>query len=174
MLQEYSQQIGQGCLAVCLLQLTKTRITKNKEWEVLEYAFKFSKDNFAIGHLDYVAKKYDIKLNNYWDNKEYSKYLTKMKISKNISINHKKIDLNLVNKLIKKSPIILQIDSYAFWKITHVSHFVIILEKNKDGYKVFDPWFGKTFQKSTEQVSKGIKSLRNLLKFYPQIIQRGE
>ena len=172
MIQKYAQATNQACLAVCLLQLTKTKITKKKEWDVLEYAFNFSKDDFAIGHFDYIAKKYDIKLDDYWDNKNYCDYLRKMKISKKINILHKKIDLNIVNKLIKKSPIILQIDSYAFWKITHCSHFVIILEKNKKGYKIYDPWFGKTFQKSTKEVSKGIISLRNLLKFYPQIIQR--
>ena len=171
MMQNYSQTINQSCLAIALLNISKIKITRKNEWEVLEAALKYSKEDFAIGHIEYIARKYNKKFNYYLDNKEFEKYVSKKHMSKNVKIFQEKISLNLINKLIKKSPIILQIDSYAFWKITHVSHFVIILEKTKTGYEVYDPWFGKNFYKSSKEVSTGIRSLRNLLKFWPQIIQ---
>jgi len=174
MLQTYSQTISQSCLAVALLNISEIKITKKKEWEVLEAALKYSKDDFAVGHIEYLVKKYNKKFDYYLDNKEYGKYVNKKHLSKNVKIFQEKITLNLINKLIKNAPIILQIDSYAFWRITHVSHFVIITEKTKTGYKVYDPWFGKFFNKTSKEVSTGIRSLRNLLKFWPQIIQSSQ
>jgi hypothetical protein len=46
------------------------------------------------------------------------------------------------------------------------------MKKLKNGYKIFDPWDGKIKDINSAVLSKGIISLRNLLKFCPQLIQK--
>ena len=171
MVQQYAQTTNQTCLAVALLSLAGVKITKHEEWKTFEYALKFCKEDFTIGHIQYIAQKHKTNFVNYIDNKYYYSHLKKKKLSKKIKLEQKKITLQMINKLIKKSPLIVQIDAWGFWKIDHCSHFVIVLEKNKNGYKVFDPWFGKIFQKSTRELSQGISNLRTALKYCPQAVQ---
>lgn len=83
-----------------------------------------------------------------------------------------KIDLKLIDKLIKISPIIVYVDSYYLWKVSHYPHFIIVIKNQKNGYKIFDPWDGKIKQISSFMLSKSIISLRNHLKFSPQLIQK--
>jgi len=40
--------------------------------------------------------------------------------------------LNLINSQIKISPVIVYVDSFALWKITHAPHFIIVIQQNKN------------------------------------------
>jgi hypothetical protein len=147
-------------------------ISQKIERKVLDYALDFSKDNFTIGHLDFIANKFNVVLDFYVDNKPFFNFIKKFKFSDKINLLQEKIDLKLINKRIKISPVIVYVDSYYLWKVSHYPHFIIVIEKSKSDYKIFDSWDGKIKQINSETLSKAIISLRNLLKFCPQLIQK--
>ncbi|NQU78882.1 hypothetical protein HQ545_03880 [Candidatus Woesearchaeota archaeon] len=171
-IQNYAQTTFETCLAVNLLQLTEKKISKKEELNTINYAMNFSKDNFTIGHLDFMAKNHNLGLDFYVDNKWFLAFINKFKFSNKIDVIHKKIDLNLINDRIKISPAIVYLDSFALWKITHAPHFIIVIQPTKYGYKIYDPWDGKIKTISSDTLSKGIINLRNLLKYCPQLIQK--
>lgn len=171
-IQNYEQTTFETCLAVDLLQLTEKKISKKEELKTINYAMNFSKDNFTIGHLDYIAKNYDITINFYVDNNWFLNFTNKFKFSNKIKVIQKRIDLSLVDNQIKISPVIVYVDSFALWKITHAPHFIIVIEKNKEYYKIYDPWDGKVKQISDDTLSDGINDLRAYLKYCPQLIQK--
>ncbi len=172
MIQKYEQTTFETCLAVDLLNLVGVEISQKLEREVINYALDFSKDNFTIGHLDFIAEKFNARLDFYVDNKSFFNFIKKFKFSDKINLIQEKITLKLINKLIKISPVIVYVDSYYFWKISHYPHFIIVIKKSKNGYKIFDSWDGKIKYINSTTLSKSIISLRNLLKFCPQLIQK--
>ena len=132
----------------------------------------FSKDNFTIGHLDFIAKNYDLGLDFYVDNNWLLNFINKFKFSNKINVFHKKIDLNLIDNKIKISPVIVYGDSFALWEITHAPHFIFVIKKIKEGYEIYDPWDGKVRIINPEILLKGIVNLRDLLKYCPQLIKK--
>ncbi len=172
MIQKYKQTTFETCLAVDLLNLIRMKISQKLEREVIDYALDFSKDNFTIGYLDFISREFNVGLDFYVDNKQFFNFIKKFKFSNKIRLLQEKIDLKLINKLIKISPVIVYVDSYYLWKVSHYPHFIIVVEKSKNGYKIFDSWDGKIKHINSKVLSKSIVSLRNLLKFCPQLIQK--
>ena len=172
MIQKYEQTTLETCLAVDLLNLVGVKISQKLEKEIINYALDFSKDNFTIGHLDFIAKKFNVGLDFYVDNKQFFRFIKKLNFSNKINLIQKKIDLKLIDKLIKISPVVVYVDSYYLWKVSHYPHFIIVIGKSKKGYKIFDSWDGKIKNINSTTLSKSIISLRNLLKFCPQLIQK--
>ncbi len=172
MIQEYEQSTFETCLAVALLNLVGVNISYEREREAIDYALDFSKENFTIGHLDFVAEKTNTELDFYVDNKQFFNFIKKVKFSNKINLVQEKINLRLINRLIKISPAIVYIDSYYLWRISHYPHFIIVIKKVKNSYKIFDPWDGQIKYIDASVLSKAIISLRNHLKFCPQLIQK--
>ncbi len=170
-IQNYAQTTFETCLAVNLLQLTGEKISKEEELRLINHAMNFSKDNFTIGHLDYIAKNYNLELEFYVDNSWFFNFINKFRFSEKIKVFHKKIDLNLIDSQIEISPVIVYLDSFVLWKITHAPHFIIVIQRIKDNYKIYDPWDGKIKEISKTSLSRGIINLRNLLKYCPQLIR---
>jgi hypothetical protein len=108
----------------------------------------------------------------YVDNRPFFCFINKLKFSDKINLIQDKINLRLVDKLIEVSPVIVYVDSYYLWKVSHYPHFIIVIEKTKDSYKIFDSWDGKIKDISSKILSRSIVSLRNKLKFCPQVIQK--
>ena len=81
MIQKYEQTTLETCLAVDLLNLVGVKISQKLEKEIINYALDFSKDNFTIGHLDFVAKKFNVRLDFYVDNKSFFNFIKKFKFS---------------------------------------------------------------------------------------------
>jgi hypothetical protein len=153
------------------MQLSGIKISQKKELEILNHALKFTKYDFAIGHLDYIARRYGKKINLYHDNYILYKIINRTKFSKKINVEVQKIDLKFIDNVIKKGPAIVYLDSYYLWNIVHFPHFIIVLEKIGNRYRIFEPWDGKIKKISSKMVSKAIISLRNHLRFCPQVIQ---
>jgi len=174
MFPKYTQKTCESCLAVCLLLVTgkikkKKLINKNLELKMLFEALKFSKQNFVIGHLNFITKEFDVNVETYVDNANYHKFLKKLNKSSSVSIHLRRVSKNFLDKLLDLYPIVY-IDYYVISKVTHYPHFVIVFEKKDKMYKLFDPWDGKEKLVREEVLIKGIKNLRNLLKFVPHII----
>jgi len=170
-IQDYAQTTFETCLAVCLWQFTGDEINQEKELEVMDYALKFSRDHFTVNHLDYFAKNFDLKINLYLDNKFFLDYTKKANFSEKITLIQEKINQKLIDTLISEKPLILYIDSFVFWKVTHYPHFIIVLEKQGNNYKIYDPWEGKTTLMPIEKILAGVTSLKEHLLFCPQLIK---
>jgi hypothetical protein len=99
------------------------------------------------------------------------KILEKINFSGKINLIREKISLNLINSLFKNSPLIIYIDDFYVNHYIHYPHFVIILKKQDNGFRIFDPLDGKIKFVEAKKLSRAIKSLRNLLKFCPKLIQ---
>lgn len=169
-LKNREQKTCEGCLAVNLLNLTDINLTKEREMNILGYALKFSKKNFTIGHLDYIAKNAEY-IGFFIDNQKVFEIIKKLDFSGKIELFRKKITLRLIDKLIKRQPVILYLDSFYLWGIKHYPHFVTIFENSGDKYEIFDPWDGERKFIKRKIISKSIIKLRNLLKVCPQAIQ---
>jgi hypothetical protein len=168
-----AQLTCEGCSAFCLLKsiekLKSIKFSKRLELDCLFYSLKFSKYDFVIGHLDFIVKRFDVNIIRIVDNKKFYNYVKKIKSSSKIKTEVKKINLKLINKFLNKHPI-LYIDSYYLFKVCHYPHFITILEKIGNKYKIFDPWEGKEKLIKSKVLAKSISSLRNHIKFCPQMI----
>ena len=140
------------------------------ELEIINHSLKFSKNDFVVGHLDYITKNFNINILRIVDNKLFLNYINKIKTSKKILNKVEKVDLNLIDKHLENTQPIVYIDSYSLYGGIHYPHFITILEKINNKYRIFDTWDGKTKIVTTATLSKAISSLKNHLKFCPQVI----
>jgi len=168
----YIQTTYETCLAISLLNILKIHIDKTKEKEVIIFSLDFSKDSFTLGHLEYFCKYYDSKFNLYIDNDIYKNFLWNIKFSQNINLVNKKINLTFIDKFIQENKsIVIYFDSYYLYKIVHYPHFITILGKEWEKYKIYDSWDWKVKFLDSSILWKWINSLRKILKFCPQLIE---
>jgi len=170
-IEDYAQTTFETCLAVCLWQFTGEKIDPKKEMEVMDYALQFSRDHFSINHLDYFAKKFGLKFELILDNQTFLNYTNQGDFSDKIKLVQNRINQELIDKIISEKPVILYIDSFVFWEITHYPHFIIIMEKIGNNYRIYDPWEGKVTLKPITKIIKAVNSLRDHLLFCPQLIK---
>ncbi len=89
-----AQSTYEGCLACCILQAVKRikniKISKKFELNCLIHSLKFSKHDFVIGHLDFIAKNFNVKIRRIVDNKKFYYYVKKIKSSSKIKTEVKK------------------------------------------------------------------------------------
>lgn len=166
MKQKYTQTTYETCLSCSLLnQITK--FDEKEELDLIIHSMKFSRDDFVLGHLNFIDKNYGISFLRIVDNDFFANYLEKIG-AKNLEV--KKINLNLIDKLLNENELIIYLDAYYLYVIVHYPHFITILKDLSDKYLVFDTWDGKEKIISKKIISKAISSLRNHLKFVPQIL----
>jgi hypothetical protein len=174
MIQKYTQTTYETCLAVSLLQavdkIKPIKINQKIELEVINHSMKFSRDDFVAGHLDYITNHFNVNIQRIVDNKSFLNYINKIKTSSKIANKVEKVTLQLIDETLKQNQPIVYIDAYTLFGYYHAPHFITVLEKQNNNYKIFDTWDGKTKTISGEKLSNAISSLRNHLKFAPQII----
>jgi len=167
----YAQSTCESCLAVCLLQLSRQPITRRRELDILSFALAFSKSSFTIGHLEWIARKVGTKCELFLEDNGYSDDIEKIPHNPRIRVLKEKIDVGLLNRLITRKPAAVYVDSHAFWKTVHYPHFVLVLSRISQKYRVFDPWDGKTRVVTAQMLQHGLDGLRDRLGFGHQVIQ---
>ena len=147
------------------------------ELELLIFSLKYGRENIARGHLEKIVKDFNAKIKWYVGSKIFFDFVKKMKLPKQVSLIKEKIDLKLINKILKK-PMILYLDRFYLWNKKwglyykyHYPHFIIVNRKIGDFYEIIDPDDGKVKIIGKKILSKAIVSLRNHLWISPQIIQ---
>jgi hypothetical protein len=169
----YRQTTYESCLACCLLQrvaqLQTLKLSKKLELACLLNSLNYSRDDFVAGHLEFVTKKFKVQVERYVDNDTYRKYLHRFKV-KNATLKTKKTTLTLINSLLDSSPIILLVDTQKLFNTIHYPHWITVLEKKKNTYKVFDTWEGKQRTLTAKQLQSAISKLRNHLRMAPQVV----
>jgi ABC-type bacteriocin/lantibiotic exporter with double-glycine peptidase domain len=166
----YKQTTCETCLASSLLLLAGVKSNQNKEMEILTYGLKFTKWNFSIGQLDFVARKYRKTIVTYVEDRRLYNLFRRLPISERIKVVQANIGLKLIKRLVKR-PLIVYVDDYLFRKELHYPHFVVVWQLERNNFLITDPWDGKMKRLTPLSLSKGIKLLKNTLKFSPQIIQ---
>lgn len=173
LLQRYRQTTYETCLAVCLFQavdrINPIKINQILELQCINYSMKFSKYDFVIGHLNYIVKRFNVDVVRIVDNQCFYVNI-RNKALKNIKTIARKIDLDLINEFLKNTFPIVYIDAYYLFKYNHYPHFITIIEKINNSYKIFDPWDGKEKVIDSDMLDNSIISLREYLKFYPQVL----
>jgi hypothetical protein len=170
-MKNYKQTTYETCLACCLFQQTNKNVTRKKELECINHSMKLCKDDFVFGHLDYFNKNYNLKFRRIIDNVYFYNWLKRKQLIRNNLVRINKINLMLINHLLNtgERPI-LYVDAYYLFSLIHYPHFITIVAKLKNKYKIFDTWDGKEKIIDAKTLSRSIQSLRNHLKFCPQIL----
>jgi len=166
----YKQTTCKTCLASSLLLLINEKPDQKKEMEILTNGLKFTKWNYSIGQLNFIAKKYKKNVVIYIGDKKLINLFRRLPISKRIKVILENINLKLIRKLIKK-PLIAYVDDYLFRRELHYPHFIVIWKLEKNKFIITDPWDGKIKRLTPIELVKGINILKNTLKFSPQLIQ---
>ena len=180
----FKQKHPETCLAKCLMILLEKsknqKIPDKYELELLIFSLKYERENIARGHLEKVVKDFNVKINWYVDSKIFFDFVKKMKLPKQVSLINEKINLGVIDRILKK-PIILYIDRFYIWKKEwglyykyHYPHFIIVNKRMGDFYEIIDPEDGKTRMLESKKLSKSIIGLKNHLWISPQIIQLSE
>lgn len=166
MIKPYAQTTYETCLAVSLLQAIGEANRKN-EIDCIHHSLEYSKDDFVIGHLDFIKKRFHATFKRYVNNRFYHRRLK----SKNIPSTFKHISLNFIDTLAHKQPLLL-LDTYHLGNGVHYPHWVTLIKKDKKSYTLFDPWDGKEKTLNAKQFSKSLSSLRSKLNFCRQVLVR--
>ncbi|MBI2575494.1 hypothetical protein HYV82_06440 [Candidatus Woesearchaeota archaeon] len=173
MLQKYRQTTYETCLAVSLLQavgrVKPVKITRKLELACILHSMMFSRADFAAGHLDFVARRFGVRVLRIVDRGKGADYVKGIKVP-NSRTEVKRITLGLVDRLIKESPIILYMDSYALFGYVHLPHFVTVVGKKSGKYRVFDPWSGRYMLLDRETLSRAVSLLRSRIRLVPQVL----
>lgn len=169
------QSTIETCLSMCLMALLEhkgIKVKKNEEINILVEGLKFTKIDYATGHLVYIGRNYKVKIAQYIDYPIFYQLLSKYKYPKSVSLINKKVDKRLVNKLKDQLPFIIYIDQYYLAGL-HLPHFVILEKISSDKTTILDPWDGRRKVLSTITFFRAIQSLRNKLKISPKLIVLG-
>ncbi len=140
---------------------------------MLFHALKFSRKDFVAGHLDFFEKRFGIKTKRYLHNAIlYS--LVKDECRTNMQII--KINMELINAMIKKQPIAIIIDSAPLNKHLynmipfHYPHWIVICKKEGNEYSIYEPWEGKEVAVPEKVLKESLKSYMSRLWGAPQVI----
>ena len=167
----YQQTTYESCLACSLLIAAGKRPTKGVELKILNHSLRFSKESFVVGHMDYISRKYKIKFVLYLENAALLKLWKKIKFDKRILMKRAKVNEKFLSKLLKQGHVVCYIDNFVLHGVVHYPHYVVVMKKFDNKYKIYDPWDGKIKTIDERILLKGISMLRNHLLFSPQLIQ---
>jgi hypothetical protein len=175
MLQKYTQTTYETCLACCLLQAVARKkilkINQMLELDCIVHSMKFSKADFVSGHLDYIAKKFNVKIRRLVENELYFNFLNKIKTSSKIKTEMAPINLKLIDSLLQQRDFpIIYIDAFYLFKVIHSPHFITVLGKKDSIYRIFDTWDGKEKLIDMKVLAKAISALKNHIKLGAQIL----
>jgi len=159
------QTTYETCLACCLLMLTGK--SGKDQIEIWKHGWEF---NYLIGQLNFFGNKYNKKITTYIENKYYFNKLKKQS-GKNINIVNSKINLKLIDELLKTGQVIVYLDCYYLYHIVHAPHFVVAAKRIKDKMEIIDSNDSKIKMIPIRDLNKGIISLRNHLKYSPVLIK---
>ncbi|MDQ5954753.1 MAG: hypothetical protein QG583_681 [Patescibacteria group bacterium] len=164
----YQQTLTHSCLAACFLMLQEKNFTEIDEKELAMNGSSRKYPFYMVGISAEFIKKYDGKITIYADNNFFTATLQKgITGDKKINVIHKKIDMHLISKLLKKKPIICHIDDHALGDFSHASHFIILEKESEKFITIIDPWNGKKYKISKTKLTEAISDLKNHIKMCP-------
>jgi hypothetical protein len=165
----YKQTTADTCLPSCLIMMLDkfglAKPTQELELEILVEGDKLSRGNRTLGHLLYVIKKYKVK-GRYFvsraDTFEEAQSLLLKEGKDVIESKKERIGAYLIEQLLKETEVITCIDDYALRKQIHFPHFIIVENFENKNFSLIDPWEGKRFLISSEEMENAFEMLDKL------------
>jgi hypothetical protein len=177
MIQPYTQTTYESCLACCLLQGVGLRmpitITREAEFECLLFSLRFSKEDFVLGHLEFVARRFNISTTRIVEENKLYRRVRDMKCSAQIETQQANVEAQLLEELLTRGPVITYLDAFHLFGCYHYPHFVTVLRRHRDTYVIFDTWDGLEKRVLAKKLWTAIDSLRTYLRFSPQLLLVG-
>jgi hypothetical protein len=170
-IKNYRQSTCESCLASCLLQLRRIEegedFSKYLEQKMLFYAFRFDRDDWVSGHLDFLYKNLGFRSVRF----VHTKILfDRAKRVKGNEVVQEKIDLKLIDSALDRSPVIVLIDFFVLRRWCHTPHWILIYGKKGSRYEIYEPWEGKNVLVEKAKIRAGLSSLLLRLWMAPQMI----
>lgn len=173
-IQRYPQSTAESCLAVALLQLVHLRkgirITRKLEQDCLFAALRATRDDFVIGHLRFLSKRFKVRWQRTVQIPTYARWLKRFD-GKTVRTMTTPINSRTITKQIAHGPVAVLLDDYSLFKIVHYPHWIVVLEQRGKKFRIFEPWTGKERWITAALLDKGITLLRRHLRWSPQMVQ---
>ena len=175
--QRYPQTTAESCLSVALLQLVHlqkgVRITQEVEQRCLFSALQETRDDWVIGHLRFLSKRFKVKWQRTVQIPAYARWLKRFD-SGAVKTVAAPINSKTIGKQLADGPLAVLLDDYPLFKIVHYPHWVVVLEQRGSGtakkFRIFEPWEGKERWMTAALLDRGITLLRKHLRWSPQMI----
>ena len=163
---------GPACLMMLMNNLNKNIIPSRKlELKILNHMIEIPiREAFEFGLVSFVSQKFKVTI--YIESKKFYfeiKQLQSEGYGSEAKVFYGKINKKLIDKLIAKKPIAINLDCYVIDKQIHFPHWIVLYRENFQ-LKCIDPYFGKELFISMNRVSQGLHFMRNYLKMNPKII----
>jgi len=107
------------------------------------------------------------------DNRYFAKLLAEdlAEFGDKIAIDHNPITIDMIKKILQKSPLIIYLDDNFLGDYSHASHFVVISSIRKDGrFEILDPATGKCKYLTEKKLEETIQSLKKHIKMCPIVV----
>ena len=169
-----AQSTCESCLSVCLMALLRLRgrhVRDSEETKILMQGLIFTKLDYAIGQLIYVANKFAVKIEQYTDFPSFNEQLLRLDMPESVRLLPARNTKRLITRLVAKSRVIIYMDKYDLDGIYHYPHFVLLTKMSKDAAVFFDPWDARMKKMPANMLMKSIRSVRNRLGISPKIIR---
>jgi len=171
--QPHLQSTCESCLASCLLQLryyyAGKKFNNNLERKMLFASFLHNREDFVAGHLAFYFKHLKLRTERYVHNNTLFNWAKKVPGSKLIQ---QKVSLAFIDKQLNEGPIICLLDYFALSKgWCHYPHWVVIYDKDKSNYLVYDPQKKDLMKLSEKTIKMGLNTLLTKLWMAPQAIK---
>src|SRR3989344_5994066 len=129
-----AQSTCESCLSVCLMALLRLRgrhVRDSEETKILMQGLIFTKLDYAIGRLIYVANKFAVKIEQYTDFPSFNEQLLRLDMPGSVRLLPARNTKRLITRLVAKSRVIIYMDKYDLDGIYHYPHFVLAPKKRK-------------------------------------------
>jgi hypothetical protein len=168
----YKQSLSHSCLVACFMMLLKQKYgiaySPKDEEEILLKGMRRIYPFYVVGVPKEVFNHFGKKITILVDNKYFTNFLHKSFNDKNLTVQHHKINIALIRKLLQKTPIICHIDDHHLGDYSHASHFVVI-EQATEKFLIVDPMHGEKKWISEETLEKAIQDLKKHIKMCPLV-----
>src|SRR5574343_154707 len=167
----HKQSLTHSCLVASSLMILEAlkniKYTKELEQKLALAGSQRIYPFYVVGIPSEIAKKFDVSIKVFADNKYFTGILQKSFDSKNISVEHHKVSIDFIKQKLDQSPLICHIDTHGLGDYSRSSHFIVVESYKGNRFSIIDPWYGERKQISGATLEKAVKELKENVKMCP-------
>jgi len=167
----YKQSLSHGCLVACFLMILKQKYgieySPKDEEQILLKGMRRTYPFYVVGVPNEVFNHFGKKITILVDNKYFTNVLQKSFNDKNLTIQHHKINVDLIRKILLRAPVICHVDDHQLGDYSHASHFVVIEKATEKKFLIVDPMHGEKKWISEKTLGEAIQNLKKHIKMCP-------
>ena len=174
-IEPYKQSLTHSCLVACFLMLLKEAkgiiFSATTEQNICLKGCQRSYPFYVVGVSIEVAKFFNVRIQVIADNTYFAGVLRKNFNKELFDVDHDKITIPLIRRLLNKGPLICHIDDHFLGDFSHVSHFIVLEKCTEKTIVVIDPYAGKQRFMKDIQLESAIHSLKKHIKMCPLLFR---